>query len=238
MIITTWFTWSLSTFAGNLKRIESIRSVLHAAQTNRLAMTHCSSMRFPSPIKIGPASAMILTLGCITVLLPKQWRRRASVRPFVERTDGNFSTHLQTFFANVGPRCNGHMIPKSSSSAATNRADESSRTPDWQLDTSFLLLFSFRSKKINSTDSDRLLAQNWMSHSTVVLDRIGAARWFSDICLSMGAFRSDRWDERRQCHATCAIRVRSKSKDDESSFHGHQSSRCLSNWRFHLKLVR
>jgi hypothetical protein len=36
----------------------------------RFAITHCSSIRFPSPIKIGPASAIILTPGWIIVLVP------------------------------------------------------------------------------------------------------------------------------------------------------------------------
>jgi len=40
-------------------------------KTHLLIISHRSSIKFPSPIIIGPASAMIRALGCTTVLLPK-----------------------------------------------------------------------------------------------------------------------------------------------------------------------
>ena len=43
--------------------------------TNLLIISHRSSIKFPSPIIIGPASAMIRALGCTTVLLPESMHK-------------------------------------------------------------------------------------------------------------------------------------------------------------------
>jgi len=52
--------------------VHSMNFIQYNGKRYLLIISHCSSIKFPSPMIIGPASAMMRALGCTTVLLPKQ----------------------------------------------------------------------------------------------------------------------------------------------------------------------